>query len=108
MRQKKKQKTKKTKKTKTTTTTKKPSNMFVQRKLKSARASALSDLCPPLRKHAYSNIVKILPPKNEKVSDKNTDIFHISAQNIDFWYSLEPPLQFGSNEYQQSLFLKQK
>ena len=31
--------------------------------------------------------------KNGKLSDKNsqTDIFHISAQNIDCGYSLEPP-----------------
>ena len=32
-------------------------------------------------------------------------IFHISAQNIDCGYSLEPPCQGGSNEYQQSMFL---
>ena len=31
-------------------------------------------------------------------------IFHISAQNIDCGYSLEPPRQGGSNEYPQSLF----
>ena len=36
-----------------------------------------------LRKHAYSNILKILPPTKWKFSDKNSDIFHISAQNID-------------------------
>ena len=36
---------------------------------------------------------------------KNADIFHISAQNIDFGYSLEPPRQGGSNEYPQSMFL---
>ena len=36
-----------------------------------------------LRKHAYSNILKILPPKKWKFSDKNSDIFHISAQNKD-------------------------
>ena len=29
--------------------------------------------------------------KNWKFSDKNSDIFHISAQNIDCGYSLEPP-----------------
>ena len=33
---------------------------------------------------------KISPPKTEKISDKNSDIFHISAQNIDCGYSLEP------------------
>ena len=36
---------------------------------------------------------------------KNSDIFHISSQNIDCGYSLEPPRQGGSNEYPQSMFL---
>ena len=36
---------------------------------------------------------------------KNPDIFHISAQNVDCRYSLEPPRRGGSNEYQQSMFL---
>ena len=40
-----------------------------------------------------------------KFSDKNSDIFHISAQNIDCGYSLEPPRRGGSNEYPQSIFL---
>ena len=44
----------------------------------------------PLRKHAHLNILKILPPKNEKFQIKNSDIFYISAQNIDCGYSLEP------------------
>ena len=35
------------------------------------------------RKHAYLNILKISPPKAESFSDKNSDIFHISAQNAD-------------------------
>ena len=52
----------------------------------------------PLRKHAYSNILKILPSKNEKKkSDKNSYIFHISAQNIGCGYSLEPPRRGGQN-----------
>ena len=34
-----------------------------------------------------------------------TDIFHISAQNIDCGYSLEPPLWGDSNEYPQSMLL---
>ena len=33
-----------------------------------------------------------------KFSDKNSDIFNISAQNIDCGYSLEPPRRGGSNE----------
>ena len=32
------------------------------------------------------------------------NIFHISAQNIDRGYSLEPPRRGGSNEYPQSVF----
>ena len=37
-----------------------------------------------LQKHAYLNILKILPPKTWKFFDeKKNDIFHISAQNID-------------------------
>ena len=59
----------------------------------------------PLRKHAYSNKLKILPPKNENFQIKNSDIFHISAQNIDCGYSLEPPRSGGSNEYPQSMSL---
>ena len=35
---------------------------------------------------------------------KNSDIFYISAQNIDCGYSLEPPRRGGSNEYPQSMF----
>ena len=43
--------------------------------------------------------------KNGKFADKNSDISHISAQNIDCGYSLEPPRRGGSNEYPQSMFL---
>ena len=48
--------------------------------------------------------------KNWKFSDKKSDIFHISAQNIDCGYSLEPPRRGCSNgrggpkEYPQSMF----
>ena len=31
--------------------------------------------------------------------------FHISAQKVDYGYSLEPPHRGGSNEYPQSMFL---
>ena len=58
-----------------------------------------------LRKHAYSNTLKILPPKMAIFHINNSDIFHISAQNIDYGYSLEPPRRGGSNEYPQSMFL---
>ena len=43
---------------------------------------------------------KFYHPKNENFQIKNSDIFHVSAQNIDCGYSLEPPRRGGSNEYQ--------
>ena len=39
----------------------------------------------------YSNILKILQPKKENFQIKNSDNFHIPAQNIDCGYSLELP-----------------
>ena len=57
-----------------------------------------------IERDAYSNILKILPPNNEKFQIKNSDIFHISAQNIDCMYSLEPPRRGGSNEYHNLCF----
>ena len=47
--------------------------------------------------------MKISPPKSFKM--KILNIFYISDQNIDCWYSLEPPRGGGSNEYPQSMFL---
>ena len=58
-----------------------------------------------LRKHAYSNTLKILPPKSENFQiKKKSDIFQICAQNIDCGYPLEPPRRGGSNKYPQSMF----
>ena len=54
-----------------------------------------------LRKHAYSNMLKISPPKTE---NKNSDIFHISVQKKDCEYSLQPPRRGGSNEHPQCMF----
>ena len=42
---------------------------------------------------------------HQKLYIKNSDILHISAQNIDCGYSLEPPQRGSSNEYPQSMFL---
>ena len=53
----------------------------------------------PLRKQAYSTILKISQPKNENFQTKILIFFHISAPNIDCGYSLEPPRRGGSNEY---------
>ena len=58
-----------------------------------------------LRKHTYSNTLKILQAKTENFQIKKSDILYISVQNIDFGYSLEPPRRGGSNEYPQSMFL---
>ena len=55
------------------------------------------------RKRVYSNILKISPPKAENFRLKTLDIFHISSQNIDCGYSLEPPRRGGYNEYPQSM-----
>ena len=61
--------------------------------------------CYTLRKHAYSNMLNISPPKTESFLIKILIFFHISAQNIDCEYSLEPPHRGGSNEYPLSIFL---
>ena len=52
--------------------------------------------------------IEIFTSKNWKFSDKNSDIFHISAQNTDCVYSLELPWQGGCNEYPQSVFEQKK
>ena len=62
-----------------------------------AKISAITKTC--LFKYIESFTIK-----NWKFSDKNSDIFHMSAQNIDCGYSLESPYQGGSNEYPQSMF----
>ena len=51
-----------------------------------------------LRKHAYSNILIILPANNENFRMKISGSFHISPQNIYCGYSLEPPRRRGSDE----------
>ena len=58
-----------------------------------------------LRKYAYSNKKKISPPKSENFQIKNSDIYQISAQNIDCGYSLEPPWRGSSNEYPLSMLI---
>ena len=58
-----------------------------------------------IRKHAYSNILKISLPKTESFPIKLLIFFHTSAENIDCGYSLEPPRRGGSNENPQSMFL---
>ena len=49
--------------------------------------------------------IEISPPKIVSFSDEHSDIFHISAQNINCVYSLEPPRRGGSNGYPQSIYV---
>ena len=68
--------------------------------------TSVQSICYALRKQAYSNIYwKFYHQKNENFQIKIRNFFHISAQNIDCGYSLEPPRRGGSNEYTQSMFL---
>ena len=64
---------------------------------------------PDLSKSHYENMpIQIywkLYHRKWKFSEKNLIFFHISAQNIDCGYSLEPPRRGGSNVYPQSMFL---
>ena len=52
----------------------------------------------------FKYIENFTSKKTENFQVKNS-IFHISAQNIDCGYSLEPPRRGSSNEYPQSMFL---
>ena len=54
--------------------------------------------------HLFKYIENFTSRKLKKKSDKNPDIFHISAQNIDCGYSLELPRWGGSNKYPQSMY----
>ena len=47
---------------------------------------------------------KFYNQKRENFQIKNSDIFHISAQNIGCGYLLKPPRRGGSKEYPQSMF----
>ena len=62
-----------------------------------------------LRKHAYSNILKISPPKNWKFSDKKNSefFFHIFCSKHRLWVLVRTASarRGGSNEYPQSMFL---
>ena len=48
---------------------------------------------------------EIFTTKIWKFSDEKSDNFHISAENIDCGYPLEPSRRGGSNGYPQSMFL---
>ena len=56
----------------------------------------LINCCIVITKTRLFRYIEISSPKTENFQIKNSDIFHISAQNIDCGYSLE---------YSQSMFL---
>ena len=60
-------------------------------------------MCQIITKTRLFKYIENFASKNWKFS--KSDIFHISAQNIDCGYSLELPRGGGSNEYPQSMFL---
>ena len=63
----------------------------------------------PVTKTCLFNYTENFTTKKWKFSDKKkSDIFHISARNIDCEYSLEPPRWGGSNEYLQSMIFEEK
>ena len=62
---------------------------FIARRVLKIKKWSVLKVFMSLRKQAYSNLLKISPIKTESFQIKNSDIFHISAQNIDCGYSLE-------------------
>ena len=50
-----------------------------------------------LRIHAYSNVLEISPQKTKSFQVQILTFFHITAQDIDCGYSLEPPRRGYSN-----------
>ena len=60
---------------------------------------------PNIAKTRLFKYIENFTPKNWKFSvKKNSYIFPISAQNIDYGYWFEPPGRGGSKGYQQSMF----
>ena len=68
------------------------------------QAFTIASLLFIMKTRLFNYIENFTTKKNENCQIKNPDIFHISAQNIDCGYSLEPPRRGGSNEYPQSIF----
>ena len=61
---------------------------------------------PPITKTRLFKYIANFTSKNRKFSDKkNSDIFRISAQNVDCGYLIAPPRRGGSNKYPRSMFL---
>ena len=68
-----------------------------------------------ITKTPYSNVLKILQPKNENFQIKISDIFSYFCSKHRLWalvrtcgHSLEPPRRGGSNEYPQFVLSRNK
>ena len=55
--------------------------------------------------HYENTLIQVYRKTENFQIKKNSDIFQISAQNIDCGYSLEPPRRGGSNKNSQFMFL---
>ena len=64
-----------------------------------------SEVSGALQKKMLIQIYRKFHLQKQNFQIKSYDIFHITAQNLDCGYSLEPPRRGGSNEYPQSMFL---
>ena len=74
--------------------------VFVMLSLGERRIQLMTERCLiAITKTRLNKYIENFTMKNRKFSDKNSDIFHISAQNMDSGYSLEPPRRGSSNEY---------
>ena len=63
------------------------------------KAYSLEQICSFITKTGLFKYIENFTTKNLKFSDKNSDIFHISAlKNIDCRYSLAPPRWGGSSK----------
>ena len=80
--------------------------MFFSLKLKCLRPEWL--VLPITKTRLFKYIENFAPKKIKNFQIKNSDIFHISAQNIDCGYSLELPRRGGSNEYPQYVLSRNK
>ena len=66
--------------------------------------SARNNVACLITKTGLSKYIETFTTKKWKFSDKNSDMFLISDQNIDCEYSLEPPRWGGSNGYDNLCF----
>ena len=79
-------------------------SLFSEKKKKNCINLSFAEFAHRLVNVRYTQSGTNSPPKTENFQIKTSDIFHISAQNIDCEYSLEPPRRGGSNEYHNLCF----